>query len=115
MERTTDNAREEARWREVAARLEADGPWLIGQGCVVAKRVGGGRTAWVVRYRVGERGESVHRTVYLGGDERGVLRRRARALLARFRRSGQELAQLPTLVRLAGRLNAVLKRRFREA
>ena len=105
--RPSDDARRpEARWRTIVAKVESDGPCLLGQGAVTAKKARG-RVVWVVRYRLRGEGKAVHRSVYLGADEGGQLRQRVRELLEGYRRQGQWLRQLPALVRLAARLSAI--------
>ena len=104
-----DAARREAHWRKVVARVEADGPCLLGQGSVTAKRAQS-RTVWVLRYRLRLEARIIHRSIYLGTDESGQLRQRVRELLEGYRRQGRWLRQLPALVRLAARLSALGRR-----
>src|SRR5262245_55788964 len=68
-----DAARQEARWRKVVATVESDGPCLLGQGSVTAKKARG-RVVWVLRYRVRLEARTIHRSIYLGADEGGQLR-----------------------------------------
>ena len=108
--RPSDDARRpEARWRTIVTKVESDGPCLLGQGSVTAKKARG-RTVWVLRYRVRGEGKAVHRSIYLGADEGGRLRRRVHELLEGYRRQGRWLRQLPALVRLAARLSALGRR-----
>src|SRR5262249_17232585 len=108
--RPSDDARRpETRWRKVLTVVETDGPCLLGQGAMLAKRARG-RVVWVLRYRVRGEGKAVHRSIYLGADEGGRLRERVRELLEGYRRQGQWLRQLPALVRLAARLSALGRR-----
>src|SRR5262249_35688288 len=73
--RPADDGRQEARWRKIGAQVEADGRYLLGQGAVIAKRARG-RTVWALRYRARHGGRAIHRSIYLGADEQGLLRQR---------------------------------------
>jgi hypothetical protein len=112
--RPSGDARQEARWREIVAQVEADGPCLLRQGALIGKRARG-RIVWALRYRARHEGRPIHRSLYLGTDERGLLRERVCGLLDLYRQQGRWLRQLPALVRLAAKLGALGRRQATRA
>jgi hypothetical protein len=114
MKPSNDARRIEARWRAITAKVEADAPCLLRQGALIGKRARG-RLVWVLRYRARHGGKHVHRSIYLGADERGLLRERVCELLESYRRQGRWLRQLPALARLAAKLSALGRRQAKRA
>lgn len=100
---------QESRWRAILAKIEADGPVLMDQGSVIVKKARG-RDISVLRYRIKCAGKIVHRSIYLGADQGGQLRRRVREVLESYRAQGRWLRQLPAYARLAAKISAFGRR-----
>ena len=99
----------EARWAEVEARMEASAGWLAAQGSLAAKTANG-RRVWVLRFVAGEGGRRVHKSIYVGNDDRPELLRRARRLLDRYRERRRWPEQLAAYVRLARAAGGIARR-----
>jgi hypothetical protein len=89
---TGETQSRERRWQALEAKLRAAEFWLRDQGTVVRKEVDG-RPCWVARYVVRESDRTRHRAIYLTANDPELLRR-ARSLIARFRREGEDLRSI---------------------
>lgn len=70
------------RWRAIEVKLRAAKSHLVTAGGVVKRRLSGGVTVWVVRYRTRSGSRCRQKSIYLGAD---VLARRARKLIQCWR------------------------------
>ncbi|HEY2154168.1 MAG TPA: hypothetical protein VGH33_00965, partial [Isosphaeraceae bacterium] len=59
----------EARWAVIRQRLEPHAEVLASRGSLVAKQARG-RRVWAVRFVVADGGRPIHRSIFIGGDER---------------------------------------------
>ncbi len=98
---TTAEGDPERRWSAVEAKLAAHAGRLAEQGGLVAMRSASGRRVWVVRFADESAGRRVHRSIYVGGDERPELLRRTRAWLDHCRVKGRVAAEVAGLAALA--------------
>lgn len=91
----------ERRWRAVESKLASHEERLANQGGLVAMRSASGRRVWVVRVVDVVGGRRVHKSIYVGGDDRPELLRRARLWLDRCRVKGRVATEVAGHARLA--------------
>lgn len=111
---TTAEGDPERRWSAVEAKLAAHAGRLAEQGGLVAMRSASGRRVWVVRFADESAGRRVHRSIYVGGDERPELLRRTRAWLDHCRVKGRVAAEVAGHARLAGMACGLVRRQHAE-
>jgi hypothetical protein len=92
---------QERRWHAVELKLAANAERLADQGGLVAMKSASGRRVWVVRFVDVVDGRKVHRSVYVGGDDRPELLARTRRWLDHCRVRGRVADDVAGCARLA--------------
>jgi hypothetical protein len=99
----------EQRWIVLQDKLAANATWLARQGSLARKR-GGGRRSWVVRFCTREDGRTVQRSLYVCSDDQPELLGRVRELLCRYRAASGWAREVASFARFAASAHAALKR-----
>jgi hypothetical protein len=109
---TTSRARSpdlEARWAVIRRKLEAHAEVLASRGSLVAKQARG-RRVWAVRFVVAQGGRTIHRSIFIGGDELPELLERTRSLLEGYRLPRRWAEDVQGYARLAARAGTLVRR-----
>ena len=80
---------QERRWDAIETKLAANTERLADQGGMVAMKSASGRRVWVVRFGDVADGKTVHRSVYIGGDDQPELLARTQRWLDHCRVKGR--------------------------
>ena len=100
----------ERRWRAIERKLAANAEWLADQGSLVAMKSASGRRVLVVRFVEEVDGAKVHRSVYIGGDDKPELLARTQLWLDQCRVSGRVAADVAGHARLAAAVCRAIQR-----
>ena len=96
------------RWHAIERKLAANAGSLADRGGLVAMRSASGRRVWAVRFVEVVDGRKVHRSLYVGGDDRPELLARTRRWLDHCRVRGRVADDVAGYARLAAEVcNAV--------
>ena len=93
----------------VRRKLEAHAEVLASRGSLVAKQARG-RRVWAVRFVVAQGGRSIHRSIFVGGDEMPELLERTRSLLEGYRLPRRWAEDVQGYARLAARAGGLARR-----
>lgn len=99
----------EQRWQVLREKIERHALPLQNQGVILAKQVAG-RQVWVLRFVERNSGRRVHRSIFIGGDDRPELLGLARGLLGRYREQHRRVEEAAACARTADAVCAVLRR-----
>ncbi len=92
---------QDRRWDAIERKLAANAERLADQGGLVAMKSASGRRVWVVRFLDVVDGKKVHRSLYVGGDDRPELLTRTRRWLDHCRVKGRVADDVAGYARLA--------------
>jgi hypothetical protein len=100
----------ERRWDAIERKLATNAERLAAQGGLVAMKSASGRRAWAVRFVDVVDGRKVHRSVYVGGDDRPELLARTRRWLDHCRVKGRVADDVAGYARLAAAACGAVRR-----
>jgi hypothetical protein len=90
---TSDHSQRQ-RWQAIEQKLAANAERLAEQGSLVAMKSASGRRVWVVRFLDVVDGAKIHRSLYIGGDDKPELLARTQLWLDQCRVGGRVAADV---------------------